>query len=299
MILERLPQNFIRAARLNWAKSISTLGAGLPLSVRLKLARKFPKLGHSLNGEGDLLISDYLGTFRVYVNTRYCTERSMLGGRLEPDVAWSVEEFVKPGDTVVDIGANVGSVSLLLGRQVGTLGRVHCFEPGPPFVERLKRNLALNPDYEKVFVVHAMGLGEAKGELIWREDEEFPGNASLTNAEGTTVPVSTLDDEIPGTWSSLSFIKLDVEGMEFEVLKGGEKTLRRYRPVILLETLMEFETHRNAPVRKHALEFLRSLDYRLVTPSASLSPVTYPQLSANTLAVPNEYSGRLNSAWRQ
>ena len=100
--------NLLSFARSCWSKTLETVGPLLPFKARVTLSRCSPKFGYSLNRHGDFIIDDYLDTFKVKVNTRYPSERSMLGNRVETDVEHAVQEFVKPGGICVDIVANVG-----------------------------------------------------------------------------------------------------------------------------------------------------------------------------------------------
>lgn len=164
---------------------------------------------------------------------------------------WAEQELdlflsvVKPGDIVIDAGANIGAFTVPLAKRVGKLGRVHSFEPQKVINHRLIANLVLN-DLENVDVYLA-ALGNSSGTIgVPRLNYEFHGNyGALSLAEpipGQTpemtyqVPLLRLDDidlYNPYTRSDCpSFIKMDVERMERWVLQGGAKLIERCRPFI-------------------------------------------------------------------
>ncbi len=208
---------------------------------------------------------------------------------LPEEVVQAIEQFVRPGHVVADIGANRGLCAMRLARKVGPEGKVHCFEPGPPFFEMLKRNTSGLPEFREVFQLYRMGLSDKPCSLKWKQYEKAPEKANLTDATGLEVQVTTLDQVVKGGWDRLDFIKVEVEGMELEVFKGGKETLVRYRPVLLFESLMDFENYRKAPVRKDLVFFLRGLKYDLYRLDANgrRAPVDYPHLAEVTLAIPS------------
>jgi len=171
---------------------------------------------------------NYLGDMSVLVDRGNAIESSMLNETYDADVVPSFTRFVKPGHYCIDVGANVGAVTLHLARLVGSQGHVVAVEPGPPYCARMTRNLELNPTVrDRVTMVNA-GVGETSGTLRWQADPNAPFNAMLfdhrpwpaANTE-VLVPVETLDDlVIRLRLPRVDFIKIDVESMELEVLRG-------------------------------------------------------------------------------
>lgn len=259
------------------------MGGGLPLEWGRWAARLHPRLSYLLTRKGDFVIPDYLGEFSVHIDGRYIIEREMFSGAYEPHCLEIIRQHVKSGDICVDVGANVGAVALYLSRLVGPRGQVHCVEPGPENLRRLKANFQLNPSLQNA-TFHAFGLSDKTERRMWGEDADNPGNGGFLSYQTTEVEVRTLDSlALP----RLDFIKIDTEGMEYQVLKGGEHTLRQHRPKILLETLMVFEDHLGTPVRKHSEELLHALGYRLFSfEDGDLREVRYPNFPDNVLALP-------------
>jgi FkbM family methyltransferase len=191
-------------------------------------------------------------------------------------------------------------MTLLMAKLVGPAGRVLAVEPGPPYVERLRANLALNSSLTDRVAVHQVGLSDAPGMLQWRPDPKDPWNAGLSTAHPdsrpgeVTVPVITLDALVAsGELDRLDFIKIDVEGMELEVLRGARQTLEKLRPVLLLETMEMFRIWRRertgiADLFAEIEGLLHELGYRLfaLRPDGKLEEVTSASLPDNTLGIP-------------
>jgi FkbM family methyltransferase len=138
-------------------------------------------------------------------------------------------------DTVLDIGANIGVVSVMLAlhRPRGG-GRVHAFEPEPVNFGRLERNLALN-SLEGGVVPHRLALGAAEGEAeLHVRPGAGEGRHSLTSSRGATssvrVPLATMASFADGAGAAPDLVKIDVEGAEGEVLAGMAGLLPDRRP---------------------------------------------------------------------
>ena len=206
-----------------------------------------------------------------------------------------VKHLVKHGDTVVDVGANVGPLSFALAKRVVPDGRVYSFEPGSFLFRRLVNNINLNPGYEKVVKPYELGISAKKETRQWNEDSKNRGNAGFLfqqpNQQEST-ELTTLDDFVEEqSITSLHFIKIDVEGMEYEVIKGGLRTIEKHKPILYYETgLYEkgfwAETLRGEKGILAIERLIEGLGYRFYKfESGELRETRYPDLSYNTLAV--------------
>jgi FkbM family methyltransferase len=147
------------------------------------------------------------------------------------------EEFLQPGDRMLDIGANFGLYSLMAAARVGPSGRVDAFEPFPESFALLERNIAAN----RSGFVHAFpfALGERSSTAILSLHAD-PGRNSIANlgeASVGTLPVRVepLDAVLPEPGRPVDAIKIDVEGWELAVFRGAARILSASRPVIVLE----------------------------------------------------------------
>jgi FkbM family methyltransferase len=138
-----------------------------------------------------------------------------------------------------------------------------------------------------------VGLSNELGKLYWNPDPENPFNAGLGSRPGSAdsqaVDVVRLDgfleeDPLP----RVDFIKIDVEGMEPEVLQGAKKTLERFRPIVVFETLELFRQQRGVDIFAMSADLRGSLDYDLFefTAEDRLIPVDRDRMPYNTLARP-------------
>jgi FkbM family methyltransferase len=220
-----------------------TLLQVLPPGASAGLLRKFPNLRKSAPAGQSFVFENYCGDIKVNVDTRYKVERIMWSGTYEPPLTRYLRTLNLAGWTCMDIGANVGAISLLLAKLCGPEGHVFAFEPGPPNLARLRNNLALNPQLESRTEVVEQGMGRASGELWWAEEKDNPGNAVLGQEGSHRIPVNTIDNFVRDrNLGAVDFIKIDVEGMEFDVMQGGKDTLLRSRPILYFETLARYSS---------------------------------------------------------
>jgi FkbM family methyltransferase len=147
---------------------------------------------------------------------------------------------LRPGDTFLDVGANIGLMSLAAGRAVGASGRVLAFEPVPGIYALLQQNVALNQSRNISALQLALGSCEEQ-RLIYDHEEINRGSASLVkpddSRDGEVVPVTTLDAFMAEHHlKSLRMVKIDVEGWELEVLRGGRGELSSHQaPILCIE----------------------------------------------------------------
>ena len=137
----------------------------------------------------------------------------------------TMETLVHTGDCVIDIGANIGTFSLHAASLVGTTGRVYAFEAHPTTVSFLRRNIKLNNARSVTIVPHA--LGDSSGEVSF-STETYDDVNHVVSKGGIRVPMKRLDDVSTLTEiARIRCIKIDVEGYELLVVRGGEQTLAK------------------------------------------------------------------------
>lgn len=164
-----------------------------------------------------------------------------VGGSLRKYGEFSVGEqqlfraVVQPGSVVVEVGANIGGHTVELARLTGPTGEVHAFEPQRIVFQALCANLALN-QLTNVYG-HQAAVGAERAVIAVpamdpRVRSNFGGVSMFNVQAGEPVPMVTIDSvDLP----ACHFLKVDVEGMEVDVLKGARKTIEAYGPVMYLE----------------------------------------------------------------
>lgn len=173
-------------------------------------------------------------------------------GDLDPKITWVVRKILRPGDTALDIGANLGLVAVTMADAVGPAGRVEAFEPQPCLAALMVRSAALNGFAH--LTVHQLALGRTDTEVALHIPHDNAGHASIGRADmaGETirVPQRNAASVLEGLGlGPIRLMKMDVEGYETEVVAGAESYLRHNPPDAIL-----FEMNgRDGPFGDHPL----------------------------------------------
>lgn len=178
-----------------------------------------------------------------------------------------IEKAVRPGETVIDVGANIGMITLLAARCVGPAGIVHSFEPNPQAAARVAASLQANQI--RNVTLHPCGLADAESELTLKVLTENTGMGTFADVPANQkqyitathrVQVRRGDDELPADLSGPALLKIDTEGFECRVIRGLDRTLRRLRPVITMEA-MQCHLQRAGASLAELFELMRGYDY--------------------------------------
>lgn len=167
----------------------------------------------------------------------YITRSLQVYGEYCPAEARALAQLIKAGDTVIEIGANMGSHTVGLA-QICAPGRLYAFEPQHRVFQILCANLALNGLGNVLAYPEACGAA-AGWANVPQVDYGRVGNfggVQLTAAEGPAASQSvrvTAIDDLP--LDACNLIKIDVEGWEAEVLRGAARTIARFRPILYVE----------------------------------------------------------------
>ncbi len=206
----------------------------------------------------------------MWMRLRIPEEAGFWRGEHEPEVQTTLSAIVRPADVVYDVGAHVGSIALGAARLVGVTGRVVAFDGDPGNILRLRENSARNHLETTLQVVHAAVWSRASGEEIpfrRARDGTSQGGVEaggqrpvLADGEIIRVPAITLDDFVNAGGSPPQVIKIDVEGGEWEVLRGAANLLRTQRPFLIVEV-----HHQQADQQVRALleEFQYSAEWKI------------------------------------
>ncbi len=172
-------------------------------------------------------------------------------GAFEVETSRACLEKLKSGHIVFDIGANIGAHTLPFANAVGENGKVHAFEPTDYAIQKLKRNLELNPKLLDRVIINQVFLGDGSLQVppdeicsswpLQGAEKVHPAHQgvpkSTHNAALITLDKYAIEKEI----RRLDLIKLDVDGNEAGVIRGGLNLLDKFRPVILMELWRDTE----------------------------------------------------------
>jgi len=210
-------------------------------------------------------------TIRVRPAHRYADEN------YEPTVFNYLKRSLRPGAVVLEVGAHVGTFTVLLARWVGLTGQVYAFEPAPRPRAALEDHLVLNRVREKVCIVPAAvsdhsGLARFFTCSFSPENTLSPKHTRLPKADGIEIPVTTIDAFCGAHQVVPSLLKIDIEGFELHALRGATRTLTRYRPAVVVEFHpMNWSEIGVGPCEVSAL--LTALRYRVVCLDGQADPL--------------------------
>lgn len=195
-------------------------------------------------------------------------------GEYEKETKDFLNAEVKAGMIVLEAGANTGTETLLLSKLVGTKGKVYAFEPVPFIFNKLDKNISVNGLQN---VVHEqLAIGESEQEISFFVADENYTNQGLSSKKAgvhsklqkkITVNQVTIDNYLERMGvERLDFIKMDIQGAEFDLLKGAEKTFKKFHPKIFLEA------YDNWSPLKEILDWFETMEYDVFVLSNNMKP---------------------------
>lgn len=245
--------------------------------VRPYIAHELPGWGHvyrvfvgsyesnrAWENAGPRLVRDKICGYYRIADLREWADRSLFFLKRWYDLTTSllVQDLVRPGQAVVDVGANYGHFSMAAAAAVGPGGRVTSFEPNPVSFARLRTHVALN----RLAQVQAiqMGIADRAEVLTLNVPQINSGEASFGGAAYETgyevdCRVDALDTLLAG--ERVDFLKIDVEGFECRVLRGARDLIGRCRPLILTE-IVDTHLERAGASRAELFGLMREMGYR-------------------------------------
>lgn len=178
-------------------------------------------------------------TFYYLSNDKYIGQRIALE-KYEPYETSLILRQTKKGNTIIDVGANIGYYTVLLADKVGNTGKIYAFEPDKINFEILKKNVEAN-NLKNVEIINA-AVGSKAGKLKLHKSKENLGDHKLYKTplgsaaspldERETVKIIKLDDYIK---EPIDLMKIDTQGWEPEVIEGAKKIISKNKPIMFLE----------------------------------------------------------------
>ena len=245
-----------------------------------------------LNAEGIAEIPDYDGNLIIDLNlAEHMQSRIFWLGYYSQSIIQYFNSYIEQGMTVIDVGANIGEVTLAAANRVKSTGKVIAFEPVTHIHATLSKNISKNRLHWVEPV--KLGLSEKSGNAVIYASSngdinelENIGLGTLYPMEGRRVPIeeiqlASLDSYLTDNpIERLDLIKIDIEGAELPCLLGAKETIQKFKPHIILET--QKETYVAAGYSPEDLvEFFSPLKYEIfrLGVNGSLHEVTTESLN--------------------
>ncbi len=200
----------------------------------------------------------------MYLDKKDSLSLSVLGF-YEPSVSWAIQNEIKKGMTVIDVGANIGYFTLLMARCVGASGKVYAFEPDPENFNLLRKNVRIN-GYKNVILVKA-AVARKKGKIGLFVNENSNAEHSIysfsKNQKKILVNSWSLDEYFSDKDKKVDFVKLDIQGAEPEALLGMKKLIRKNPKIEILTEVWPLGLEKSKVTPGEFIDKLRLLGFKI------------------------------------
>jgi FkbM family methyltransferase len=208
-----------------------------------------------------------------------------------------IDKILLPGDRFMDIGANVGIITLLAASKVGANGSIISVEPISKNVAKLKENITLN-NLKNTDILQ-IGLSDVPGEFNFSKEDVGSHMTDVANYNTEVIKVLQLDTVLQNQTEAYNVTKIDVEGMELLVLKGaGESIKKILLPVVIIEVNGLHE--RFGILRDDIYDFLIKRNYLLGHYNHDYKTLCLDsQLHEDTIAISKDYLGVISDRYKE
>lgn len=275
-------------------------GSKLPKTILRRLFRY---------AQSDVLVTNFDGNLTVSLNlSEHMQRRIFWIGYYSEEIASVLNQYLVPNMVVLDIGANIGEITLLAAKRVGTHGRVYAFEPMDNIANKLTQHIELN-HFTQV-EIHRCALGNESNSQIaiysscgQQVKDKHEGLGSLYRKDNQEQPIQYVELTTMDIWitqqpkmQTIDFIKIDIEGAELACLQGAKETLKKFKPKIIIE-IQDFSAERAGYKATDIIDLLSELGYEFfrIEKAGKLISITRAELLdfQNVLCIHHEDTNKI------
>lgn len=258
-------------------------GSKLPKTILRRLFRY---------AQSDVLVTNFDGDLSISLNlSEHMQRRIFWMGYYNEEIANVLSQYLTLNMVVLDIGANIGEITLLAAKRVGKHGRVYAFEPMDNIANKLTQHIELN-HFTQV-EVYRCALGNKPNSQIaiysscgQQSNDKNEGLGSLYSKNNQEKPIQYVELTTMDIWVSqqpnihkIDLIKIDIEGAELACLQGAKQTLKKFKPKIIIE-IQDFSAERAGYKAIDIIDLLSDLSYEFfrIEKAGKLIPITRADL---------------------
>jgi len=282
-ILKREPGEKELQNQIEWMEKNNVSIKQLPHFFKNSPEYQQKKYELTLNSSENLL--KHIGEFSFLLNPNDKTQVQIFSedGKYEKGTVSVLKQLLKPGMTVLNIGANIGYFSVIISKIVGPAGRVFCFEPFPSTAELLKKNVKMNNCNNVEVFTKAISNKSGK-DSMWiapSSVNNFISKKGIPGLEKLDVDVTTVDDFVNEKNLQIDFIFMDAEGSERNAIEGMRNTIIDNKK---LEIITEFNPYTFELAGTSGKEFLDvcsefNFEFYIINENkATISPISHEKL---------------------
>lgn len=239
-------------------------GSKLPKTILRRLFRYV---------QSDVMVTNFDGDLAISLNlSEHMQRRIFWMGYYNEEIASALNQYLTPNMVVLDIGANIGEITLLAAKRVKTHGQIYAFEPMDTIANKLAQHVELN-HFTQV-EIHRCALGNELNNQMpiysscgQENNDKNEGLGSLYNKDSQEQPIQYVKLTTMDIWvtqkpeiHTIDLIKIDIEGAELACLQGAKETLKKFKPKIIIE-IQDFSAERAGYKATDIIDLLSELGY--------------------------------------
>lgn len=225
---------------------------------------------------------------------QFIDRRILIFNEYEPELIKVLKTLLKEGDNIMDIGANIGYISLVAAQLIKGNGHVFSFEPSPEMYDKLKTNILENHTSNITAFPFAISnhIGDAQffinntgnsGMSSFRQDN------SVSPIKVNAITIDSILQKLP----KIRLLKIDIEGAEFKAISGMKSFIQRDRPTIIIEFTDQFLQQMDSS-SSDLFQLLENHGYHLWRINEKLIPLnSAPEYQCNVICIHNKEDERI------